>query len=106
MNSKYTKQCYRERHIFFVLISVIVVLSGAYIYFVSSAVAHVVVRKEVGSEITRIQAQISTLEAEYIVAKDAVAEEMAFSRGFLKNEEKIFVAKKATAMVLSRNDER
>jgi len=92
--------CYKDRRSFFLALSVLFVLFMAYIYFVSAAVAHVVVRQELSQEITEVQTKISELEAEYILAKDDVALEMAMERGFAVTEEKVFVAKKADAVAL------
>lgn len=92
--------CYKDRRFFFLAISILFVLFLAYVYFVSAAVAHVVVRQELSQEITEVQTKISELEAEYILAKDDVALEMAMERGFTVTEEKVFVAKKADAVAL------
>ncbi len=102
MNAPRTRaHCYKDRHIFFSALSLVFILFAAYVYFVSAAVAHVVVRKELAQEITDTQTKISELEAEYILAKDGVALEMAMERGFEVNEKKVFVTKAAPAVALS-----
>ena len=106
MKQKMTKTYNTERKLFFVGVSSIMVLVGAYIYFVSAAVAHVVVRKELSQEINKIQTHISDLESEYIIAKDAVGASSADVRGFQKNEEKVFVTKVSSNVVLSLYNER
>jgi hypothetical protein len=107
MNKTRTRaHCYKDRRLFFASLSLVLVLFAAYIYFVSAAVAHVVVRKEVNQEITDMQTRISTLEAEYILAKDGVIEDMAYTRGFTKNEEKVFVTIAADAVALSHGEAR
>lgn len=93
--------CYKDRRSFFLALSVLFILFLAYIYFVSAAVAHVVVRQELSQEITDVQTRISELEAQYILAKDGVALEMAMERGFTVTEEKVFVAKQVDAVALS-----
>lgn len=93
--------CFKDRRVFFSALSLVFILFAAYVYFVSAAVAHVVVRKELSQEITNMQTRISELEAEYILAKDGVALEMAMERGFTVTEEKVFVAKTDAAVALS-----
>jgi hypothetical protein len=102
MNQARTQaHCYKDRRIFFSALSLVLVLFAAYVYFVSAAVAHVVVRKELSQEITDMQTKISGLEAEYIIAKDGVGLDMALERGFTVKEDKVFVARKADAVALS-----
>lgn len=96
----------RERKFFYASAVFLCILFVVYIYFVSAAIAHVVVRKELSQEIKAVQARISELEETYIAAEDAVDMNMAVTYGFLKNEEKIFVEKTDTATVLSLNDSR
>ena len=96
----------RERKYFYAAGSLMVVLFIAYVYFVSMSVAHVVVRKELSRDISDTQTRLSELEAAYIAAQQAVDIETALARGFAVNNEKIFVEKADTALVLSRNDTR
>ncbi len=95
-----------ERKLFYAGLLSVIVVSVAYVYFVSAAVAHVVVRKELSQEITKTQTRISDLETEYILAKDAVGEHTAFEKGFEKNEKKVFVTRAKSSLVLSRSNER
>lgn len=107
MNKARTRaHCYKDRRLFFSAVSLVLVLFAGYVYFVSAAVAHVVVRKEINQEITDMQTRISDLEAEYILAKDEVVEDMAYTRGFTKNEEKVFVTMTADAVALSHGEAR
>jgi hypothetical protein len=107
MNKTRTRaHCYKDRRFFFAALSLVFSLFAAYIYFVSAAVAHVVVRKEINQEITDTQTKISGLEAEYILAKDGVVEDMAYARGFMRNEEKVFVTIAADAVALSHGEAR
>lgn len=100
-----TKTYNLERKLFYVAVSSVAMLSFAYVYFVSAAVAHVVVRKELSQEITNTQTHISDLESAYIVAKDSVGIDVANARGFEKNEEKVFVTKVSSNMALSLKNE-
>lgn len=102
-----TKTTYHtERRLFYVAAASLCILSVAYVYFVSAAVAHVVVRKELSQEIVATQTRISDLEAEYIIAKDSVGMDMAIAHGFEGNSAKVFVTKVSSNMALSLNNER
>ena len=95
-----------ERKLFYASALFLLVVFAAYIYFVSAAVAHVVVRKELTQEISEAQTRISELEAEYIASQQAVELATALSRGFAPNEEKVFVKKADMETTLSLNDSR
>ncbi len=105
MSRKSTKPYHTERKLFYASLSLVLVLFCAYVSFVSASVAHVVVRKEINQEITETQTKVSELESAFIIAKYEVLEEEATKRGFHKNEDKIFIEKKSTGLVLTRNDE-
>ncbi len=105
MRRKNTTTYQLERKLFFAGVFSIALLSILYVYFVSAAIAHVVMRKELAQEITKTQMHISDLESEYIMAKDAVGLEYAYARGFEKTQEKVFVRKVSSNMTLSLNNE-
>lgn len=106
MSRRTTKTYNLERKLFYTALVSVFIFFVAYMYFVSAAIAHVVVRKELAQEITETQTRISELEFEYIAAQNAVSEDVALARGFQKNEEKVFVERASPALVLSRNDTR
>jgi hypothetical protein len=60
-------------------------------YFVSASVVHVVVRKELDSEIAKTSSFVGTLEASYIEAQHSVSADIASLQGFSKTEKKIFI---------------
>lgn len=95
-----------KRKFFYAGFLTLALLSVGYVYFVSAAVAHVVVRKELHQEMTKTQTRISDLESAYIIAKDAVGIDAVSSHGFEKNEEKVFVSKVSANAVLSLNNEK
>lgn len=95
-----------DRRFFFAACSLMLVLFVAYVYFVAAAVAHVVVRKELDRKISAVEANISDLEAAYITAKDTVALDDALARGFVENDDKVFVVKLSDSVALSRHETR
>ncbi len=95
-----------EHKLFYAGASLVALVVFLYVYFVSVAVAHVVVRKEVSQEVVATETRISELESDYIATKNHVTEDMALTRGFHINEEKVFVRKMSPHLVLSQNDTR
>ena len=73
------------------LFSILLVLFAAYIYFLSFSVVHVVIRKEVTSEIAQLNSDIGKLEAQYIDRQHAVSDEVAHQEGFVAVRDKIFL---------------
>ncbi len=81
----------------------LVSLFAAYMYFLSATVVHVVIRKEVSSEISHVNSEISKLEAEYIKQQHAVSSDVASQRGFVAVRDKIFLDRSDTTLVMSTN---
>lgn len=98
-----TKTYNTERKLFYAAVSTFALLCVGYVYFLSAGVAHVVVRKELNQEITETQTRISDLESEFIIAKNSVGAEAVAAHGFEMNEEKVFVTKVSSNVVLSLN---
>lgn len=69
-------------------------------YFVSTTVVHVVLRKELDQDIAALHSDIATLEAEYIAAQHAVSAHIASLPGFIENPDKIFIDRGADALVV------
>lgn len=96
----------REQKIVFALGGLIMVLFGAYMYFVSASVVHVIVRKEVDREISQMSSHISDLETRYIEAKQAFNEEHIAALGFtVAAPEKIYIMKVPSSLVLATENE-
>lgn len=92
-----------ESRWFFAALSVLLVSFIAYGYFVSAAVVHVVVRKDVDRAIADQSSLLSELEAEYIASQHAVSADIASLKGFTHNPKKIFIDTSGDVLVLSRN---
>ena len=105
MARRITRLYCNERRLFYVALSILICMFGAYMYLVSASVVNVIVRKETDQEIAQINARLSELETAYIEAKDMVNLDTALSRGFSKTPDRVFVTKKSGSLVLSRNDE-
>ncbi len=74
----------------------------AYIYFVSQSVVHVVMRKEVDTQIASLSTHVAELESEYIEMQHKVSNDIASLQGFVVADKKIFIDKTAATLVLSR----
>jgi len=88
-----------ERRFFIVLVSVAVFLFGLYIFFVSSSIVNVLVREEIELEIAQLHSQIGEIESTYIVQKDAISLDLAYSLGFIDATSKIFITRKTLSKV-------
>lgn len=94
-----------ERKLFYGALSLLLVVFATYIYFVSSAIVHVIVRKEVTQEIAQLSSHVSDLETAYIEAKHDLDEDAIATYGFAPIDERIFVKRAPTNLVLSLGDE-
>ncbi len=74
-----------------------------YMYFLSATVIHVVMRKEVDKEIVALGSTLSELETEFIEAQHAVSEDIASRKGYKHADNKIFIDRSETTLVLSTN---
>ncbi len=90
---------------FFAALTLLLAVFIAYMYFVSASVVHVVIRKEVGQEISVLSSYVSQLESQYIEAQHRVSADIANLKGYVVVEDKIFIDRTTTSLVLSeRND--
>ncbi|HJO89713.1 MAG: hypothetical protein QGH85_00370 [Candidatus Pacebacteria bacterium] len=86
-----------EKRAFVVLVFIILILFGLYLYFISKSIVNVIVREEINSDVAAVSSTISELETRYIAHKEAIDIEFAKSAGFKILKEKKFVAKKSLA---------
>ena len=95
----------RERKLFFVALSMLLGLFATYVYFISASVVHVIVRKEIDTEIADVSSRISDLESAFIAAKDSITEETVLAHGFSTAPvEKIYITKVPSSLVLVSNN--
>lgn len=103
MNTAITQTIPLEKTLFVTISSVCLLLFVFYIYFISAAVVHVVMRTEVSQEVTKIASEISELEGEYIEAQHRVSSDIASLQGYTEAAEKIFIDRTPSSLVLSTN---
>ena len=82
-------------------VSLTVLLFVAYVYFVSSSITQVVIRKEISRDMVHLNTEIAALEAKYIDAQHQVSQTIASLDGFTPVENKIFIDRGTDALVLS-----
>ncbi len=105
MNTKTIIKTYKahEQSILLALCGAFLALLVAYMYFVSASVVHVVIRKEVNQEMTKLHTEIALLEAEYIKAQHGISTDIASLQGFVETPDKIFLDRTPTSLVLGTN---
>jgi hypothetical protein len=87
-------QIYKEEsRLFYIALISCIFVFFTYIYFVSTSIADVVLRKEIDEKINERGTYVSTLEAEYIEMQHSVSNDIATHRGFLAVDSKIFIDK-------------
>ncbi len=103
--NKRTRTAYTdESRLFYVALFSCVCVVVAYMYFVSSSIVHVVMRKEVDAQIAQLNSSVSQLEADYIERQHAVSSDFASQQGFVAVEKKIFIDRTTDTLVLSHNE--
>jgi hypothetical protein len=99
---KQTKVYADESKLFYVAIFCLVSVFVAYIYFVSMSVLHVVMRKEVDTQIAAVGTNVAGLEERYIEMQHSVSSDIASLQGFVTTDHKVFIDKSDTVVALSR----
>lgn len=89
-----------ESRLFYVALSLLVLMLCLYMYFVSASVMHVVMRKEVDTHIAEASTVISELESTYIEMQHNVSSDIATHRGFVVADKKIFIDRSEDTLVL------
>jgi hypothetical protein len=92
-----------ESRLFYSALTALMVVICLYIYFVSSSVASVVMRKEADANISELSTKVSELEAEYIEKQHSVSNDIAVQKGFVAADAKIFIDTTGDTLVLSKN---
>ena len=99
----YTTAYQEESKLFYAALFSCLAVIGAYMYFVSLSVVHVVMRQEVDQEIRKLTTEVGALEATYIEKQHAVSSDIATMKGFVMADRKIFIDKGGDTLVLSGN---
>ncbi|MBI2482016.1 MAG: hypothetical protein HYV76_00350 [Candidatus Vogelbacteria bacterium] len=86
------------------LVGLMAVLVGMYIYLVSVSISNIAVREEGQTQISLLENDISSLEAEYMVLSTNITLAKALERGFVEVAGGgVFVASQERPMVSFRN---
>lgn len=81
---------------------VLITLLASYMYFLSMSVVHVVLRKEIHQETRAVESQIAALEATYIEVQHQVSERIAQAEYLAETNDKIFIERVPSALVLGQ----
>lgn len=92
-----------ESRLFYIAVFSCVAVLLAYMYFLSTSIVHVVMRKEVDSQISDLRSKVSQLEASYIEKQHMVSNEIATRQGYVVTDKKIFIDKAGDTLVLLDN---
>lgn len=101
MTNRRTNRIERAPFYTFGACALLVSLFAAYIYFVSASIVHVVIRKEIKSEVAALNSQVAFLEAEYIKQQHAVSNDVAAQKGYVAVAEKVFLTRTDTDLAMS-----
>lgn len=88
-------------YLFYVMLSLCLGFMLLYMYFLSSSIVSVVVRKEAMQEISMLRTQISALETTYIEAQHQLSSDIAQLSGFVPVEKKVFIDRTPQSLALS-----
>lgn len=83
------------------IILTICALLCAYLYFVGASILHVVARKEMGAEATKLQSAIALMEREYFALSNTVDDSIASSMGLIPVGETAYVYEPGTAVAVT-----
>jgi hypothetical protein len=92
-----------ESRLFYFACSLLVIVASLYMYFVSESVMHVVMRKEIDSEISDLATTIGQLDTAYIEMQHSVSSDIASLKGFKIAKEKVFIDKASDTLVVLKN---
>jgi hypothetical protein len=87
----------------FICVSLLVLAVTAYLYFLNVSVMNVVMRKEASQEQNHLRTEIAALETSYIEAQHEITDRIASMEGYSVDNEKIFITRGETSLVLRDN---
>lgn len=92
-----------SRRLFLVLALLFVFAIGAYIFFIESAIVHVVSRKNIESEIRSMRTSLLTLESSYYAAQAKLTQNdaLALGMGVVSEKDTQFIALDESGKVLT-----
>lgn len=87
-----------ESALFRFVVIAIMSLVGAYLYFVGASILHVVARKEMSAEATKLQSAIALMEREYFTLSQSVDESIVSSMGLAALDKTTYVYEPGVAV--------
>jgi hypothetical protein len=93
----------QKTSLFFGASSLLVVLLCSYVFFLNSAVRNVVQREKFAIKIAEINSKLSDTESNYIVLKNGITLDLAYSLGFQTVQNPVFVSRSSLSKALSVN---
>lgn len=91
-----------SQKIFWALSILIILFASMYMYFVSSSIVNVVLRKEIETEIVKIHSQVGELESQYLALENNITMDRALSMGFVKLSDKKFITRTNRSLSINR----
>lgn len=92
-------QLNREKTIFWVLLSILFLCAGFYMYFINMTVHNVVIRQNLESENSGLTVAISNEEFKYISKRNAITLSLAYSLGFQDSNVKTYITRNQSTRV-------
>ncbi len=91
-----------RKQIFRVLMSVTIILSICYVYFIGSITFSIVARKTLESTMRETSSRVSSLEVEYLTLSNKVDVPTGIARGFVDPQNTIFATRTTESRVAMR----
>lgn len=79
----------------------LVLLFGAYLYFLSASIVHVVIREDVEQSTQKLRSEIALLESSYMSAQHEVSAKISTFEGYDEITQKVFIDRSAPALVMN-----
>jgi len=92
-----------EKRVIWTLAIFAIIIAISYGYFVKQAIVNVVLREEIGQNISDIEASVSSLEVKYIDLKNKINLDYAYSLGYREAEGIKFVSRNMLGKTLTIN---
>ncbi|MCX6702117.1 MAG: hypothetical protein NTX96_02920 [Candidatus Zambryskibacteria bacterium] len=92
-------QLNREKTIFWVFFSILLLFFGFYMYFIRTTIGNVVARQNLENEASALSLSIGGKEFEYITKRNTITLALAHSLGFKDSQNKTFISRNPSTEV-------
>jgi hypothetical protein len=89
----------REVHLFYILLSILILFSSLYIFFIKQTIVNVVERERFTKESRLLSSELGDLESKYIATKSKITLEYAKSLGFVDSKKTNYITRKNLSKV-------